>query len=208
MSQKFPEIKRSLIEERDEYISQRLRDHANRHIVAVLGAGHIPGVTKNFTRENSLDELKKIPPPTLLGRLFAWAIPLIVVTMMVIGFLKGTGGESYMTLAIWSLSTAIGASLGALIALAHPLSILAAFVSAPITTLHPFIASGMVSGLVEAMVQKPTVGDFESVIDDLGSIKGWYRNRITRILLTLILTNLFGTLGVIVGISWLASLTS
>ena len=90
----------------------------------------------------------------------------------------------------WTAITAIGGALGALAAAAHPLSILAGALASPITPLHPVFASGMVSGLVEAWVRKPRVTDFAALRDDLLHWQGWRRNRVARVFVTVMLTNI------------------
>ena len=90
----------------------------------------------------------------------------------------------------WALTTAIGGALGCLAAGGHPLSILAAAVSSPLTPLHPALASGTVSALVEAWVRKPTYADFLRLRDDTGRLSGWWRNRVARVLVNFFLTSL------------------
>ena len=64
--------------------------------------------------------------------------------------------------------------------------------TSPITPLHPALASGTLSALVEAWVRKPTYADFMALRDDVQSVKGWWRNRVARTLLNFFLTS-FGT---------------
>jgi pheromone shutdown protein TraB len=100
----------------------------------------------------------------------------------------------------WVLATGIFSGIGAASALAHPLTILTAFVAAPITTLHPMIAAGWVAGFVEIFLRKPKVKDFEQLPEDIGSVKGFWKNKITRILLIVVLTNIGASLGVFIAI--------
>ncbi len=100
----------------------------------------------------------------------------------------------------WVLANGVLAGLGAIIALAHPLTVLSSILAAPLTSLNPMIAAGWVSGLVEAVTRKPKVKDFESLPEDILSIKGFWRNKVTRILLVVIFTNLGSTLGTFVAI--------
>ena len=95
-----------------------------------------------------------------------------------------------------------GGTLGALgcaIAGGHPLSILGAFASSPVTPLHPALASGTVSALIEAGVRKPTYADFMALRDDVQHLRGWWRNRVARILLNFFLTSLGTAIGVWLG---------
>ena len=98
------------------------------------------------------------------------------------------------------------AALGAALAIAHPLTIMTAFVAAPITSLNPTIAAGWVCGLVEAYVRKPRVVDLENVADDIGSLRGFWRNRVIKILLVFVLANLGSSIGTVVGVGWVVAL--
>ena len=104
----------------------------------------------------------------------------------------------------WVLANAVFAGLGAAIALAHPLTILSAIVASPITSLNPMIAAGWVAGLVEAFIGKPKVKDFENLPADILSLKGFWKNKITRILLIVVFTNLGSSLGAFVAIPLMA----
>lgn len=208
LADKFPEIKRALIEERDQYMAEMLRQSSAKNIVVVIGAGHAQGIKHEVNHEHSLDSLNQIPPPRLLNRLLAWSIPLAVIGVAAWGIFNGSGPDGHQERAlqsiyIWSACTSICSAVGATLALAHPAAILTAAVVAPFTTLHPFLAAGMFSGLIQATIKKPLVADFDSVIEDIYTVKGWYRNRITRVILTLLLTNLFSTIGIFLGVAWL-----
>jgi pheromone shutdown protein TraB len=106
----------------------------------------------------------------------------------------------------WVLANGSLAALGAAVALAHPLTILTAFFAAPITSLNPTIAAGWVCGLVEAYFRKPRVRDLETVADDLGSLRGFWRNRVIKVLLVLVLANLGSSIGTVLGVSWIVAL--
>jgi pheromone shutdown protein TraB len=100
----------------------------------------------------------------------------------------------------WAVITASFSGLGALILLAHPLTILASAIAAPITTLHPLIAAGWVAGLTEATLRKPQVKDFLALQDDIVSVRGFFRNKITRLLLLVAVVNLTTSIGTFVAI--------
>jgi pheromone shutdown protein TraB len=100
----------------------------------------------------------------------------------------------------WVLANAVLAGLGAAAALAHPLTIITALVASPITSLNPMIAAGWVAGLVELLIGKPKVKDFQSLPDDISTIKGFWRNKITRILMVVVFTNIGSSLGAFVAI--------
>jgi hypothetical protein len=90
------------------------------------------------------------------------------------------------------------AGLGAALALAHPATVLSSAIVAPFTTLHPMIAAGWISGMVEAFSRKPKVKDLERLPEDILSFKGFWRNKVTRILLVVAFTNLGASVGTLV----------
>ena len=99
----------------------------------------------------------------------------------------------------WVLVTGTLGALGCAIAGGHPLSVLSAFVASPLTPLHPALASGTVSAVVEAALRKPTYADFMALRDDVNTARGWWRNRVARVLLNFFLTSLGTAIGVWTG---------
>jgi pheromone shutdown-related protein TraB len=200
IGESFPEIKRILIDERDQYLAHKIRTAPGGKIVAVVGAGHVPGIQAYWKKPVDLAALEQIPPKGHLSRVFKWGIPALILGIIIFGFfLAGTSGGAHM-IKWWILANAVLAGLGAVIALAHPLTVLSAVVASPITSLNPMIAAGWVSGLVEAFLGKPKVRDFENLPEDISTLKGFWRNKITRILLVVVFTNLGSSLGTFVAI--------
>jgi pheromone shutdown protein TraB len=171
----------------------------------VVGAGHVPGMLKAIQQPMPLAELESLPPPSRWSKIWPWLIPASVVALVVWGFFHGGAERGVDSIAIWVGVTGTLAALGALLSLAHPLTILSAFVAAPFTTLHPAIAAGWVSGLVEAWVRPPSVGDFESLPEAMESLRAFVRNPVVRILLVVVLTNIGSSIGTFVAIPWIAS---
>lgn len=116
-------------------------------------------------------------------------------------------GETFQTmLYAWALPNSILAGLMAIIAGAKPLTIITVFLASPITSLNPTIGAGMVGGLVEAWLRKPTVADCEKIPEDSTSLRGVYRNPFTRVLLVAILSTIGSALGAYVGGAWVLTL--
>jgi pheromone shutdown-related protein TraB len=212
----LPEIKETLIDERDRYLAAKIWTSANDHagaarIVAVVGAGHMQGIKSHMEKiaagEKNTDvtALNEIPVRGVISRGLPLLIPFAIVALIVFGFIKGGAGMSLSMLRTYILWNGSLAALGAIIALGHPLAILAAFLAAPITTFTPFIGVGLFSGIIQATLKKPRVVDAQTLIDDVGSIKGFYRNRITRALLVFFLSQIGGAAGTFVTIPALAA---
>lgn len=208
MGEQLPGVKQRLIDERDLYMVEKIRQAPGQKLVAVVGAGHVPGMMQHW-QDPAIDlaELDRLPPPSAWVTALKWLIPLLVMVLLVAGFLKGdpaTALERGMNGIIgWVLVNGGLAALGAMIALAHPLTIIASFIAAPITSLNPLIGVGYVSGLVEAWMRKPKVAHFESLPEDILTAKGWWHNQVTRILLVFLLSSLGSSIGTFVGYGWL-----
>lgn len=198
LSKSFPEFKSIVIDERDKYLAQKIKDAPGSKIVAVLGAGHVPGIKDELFKDNDLEDLSKVPPPSKVMKVIAWSIPVIIIAIIASTFSvdRSAGVDQMISWILWNGS--LGA-LGTLLAFGHPFSILTAFVVAPISSLSPLLAAGWFAGLTEALVRKPSVKDFESLSEDVHSIKGFWRNKVTHILLVVVFANLGSTLGTVIG---------
>lgn len=200
VGEKLPGLKITLIDERDLYMAHTIGHAPGVRIVAVVGAGHVPGILKHLGEEIDLEALNRIPEKGIWGRFAGWLFSLAIVGLFIAGFFYSGSQASLNMIAWWSLITAAFSGIGALILLAHPLTIAASAIAAPITTLHPLVAAGWVAGLIEATLRKPQVKDFLALKDDITSIRGFFRNKITRILLLVAFVNLTTSIGTFVAI--------
>ena len=89
--------------------------------------------------------------------------------------------------------------LGALLALAHPLTVLTAFLAAPITSLTPVIGAGYVTAFTQLMLQPPVVKEFETVLEDMAGWRGWWRNKLLRVFLAFLLPSFGSIIGTWIG---------
>ena len=200
IGEKLPELKTTLIDERDQFLACSIRNSQGRKIIAVVGAGHIPGIMENIGKAIDIDEINTIPPHSFWTRFFGWGFSAAIMSLFVAGFFYSGGRTSIHMMLSWSVITAICATIGAMMLLAHPFTILASALSAPIATLHPLIATGWVAGLTEATFRKPQVRDFLDLKDDITTVKGFFRNRITRIFILVVVVNLKTSIGTFVAI--------
>ena len=191
----LPEVRRVLIDERDQYLAFKIRSAPGKKIVAVIGAGHVPGVKKYWETQIDIASLEQMPPKGRFASLFKWAFPVLIVGLVVLGFFTAGSIAASGMIKWWLLANITLSGLGAAAALAHPLTILAAMVGAPFAAIHPLIAAGWIAGLVEVLVVKPKVKDFESLLEDISSIRGFWKNKITRVLLVVVFTNLGASIG-------------
>ncbi len=197
VKESHPIIEKSLINERDQFLSEKIRTAPGKKIVAVVGAAHAPGIKKYLAINDKIDiaALNQIPKAGNAGKILKWAIPLAILLLFVAGFLMEGKNAGTDMIWIWIAANGVFAGMGAALALAHPITIVSSILAAPLTSLNPMIAAGWVSGLVEAFVRKPKVKDLEAIPEDIVSIKGFWRNNVTRILLVVIFTNLGSSIG-------------
>lgn len=209
MAEVLPSVKKILVDERDTFMAHNIRNSPGKKIMAVVGAAHIPGITRKIEQSISSEEIAEIsaiPKKSTFSKFVPWIIPAVVVALFVIGFLSGNRDQMADAAVAWILANGILSALGALIALGHPLTILSAFVAAPLTSLNPTIGAGFVTGLVQAFLVPPQVRDLEKVGDDISTLPGWWRNRLTRVLLVFILSSLGSAIGTLVAFGWLKNL--
>lgn len=203
-----PALYQALIAERDRYMAARLRESATaqsgaREVLAVVGAGHLAGMADHLARDTDAPaaaraELETVKPKSRVPWM-ELIIGAFVVGGFAYGFWKGGIDVGADLIVQWVLATGVLGAIGCAIAGGHPLSILAAFVASPLTPLHPALASGTVSAFVEATLRKPTYADFLALRDDVSTVKGWWRNRVARVLLNFFLTSLGTAVGVWTG---------
>jgi pheromone shutdown protein TraB len=177
-------------------MARRIVDVEGSRVLAVIGAGHMEGLAGQI--RNPLQDISVLEEVPEKKGWMGWILPIAVLSLVLGGFFFRSPQQGYEMVKWWIICSATLSGLGAIAALAHPLTILVAAVSAPITTLNPALAAGWFAGLSEAYIKKPKVSDFESIHEDIMKAKGWWTNPITRILLVVVLVNLGASVGAIV----------
>lgn len=191
-----------LIDERDEYMALKLQSELSQtkyqNILAVVGAGHLPGISKRLTDslpkreeiEKRLAQLDRIEKGSRWLKIIPWAIVLLILSGFALGFNRSTN-LGWTMIIEWIVINGGLSAFGAALAAAHPLTVITAFLAAPLTSLNPMIGAGFVTAAIEIFLRKPEVGDFSRLRTDTASVKGWWKNRVARTLLVF----LFSTLG-------------
>jgi pheromone shutdown-related protein TraB len=196
----LPIVRAILIDERDQYLAHKIKTAPGETIVAVVGAGHVPGIRKYWQTETDIVPLDTLPPKSRVSGVLKWFLPLSIIGLIITGFYVGGARTGTDMLLWWLVANGLLAGLGAIAALAHPLTIASSVIAAPLTSLNPMIAAGWVSGMVEAFSRKPRVIDFENLQEDIHSLRGFWKNKVTRILLVVVFTNLGSSIGTFVAI--------
>ena len=202
------ELYAPLIAERDEYMAVRLREETGeetnlkpyKNVLVVIGAGHLKGLAQNLETpsekkpEEVRRRLESLPKGTPWLRILPWIIVALVLTGFIIGFSRSPE-LGWQLVTDWVLINGGLTALGALIATAHPLTIIGAFFAAPLTSLNPLIGAGFVAAGIELWARKPKMGDFDSLRQDVTEWRGWWRNRVARTLLVFFLATLGSAAG-------------
>ena len=200
LGKSLPFIRTILIDERDRYLTQKIKSAPGNKIVAVVGAGHAPGIINYWDRELDITELDTVPPKKKTFSFLKWLLPSLILVLLGYGFFQGGVHAGKDMVTWWVVANGVLAGIGAALALGHPYTILSSILAAPLTSLNPMIAAGWVSGLVEAFASQPKVRDFENLPQDILTIRGFWKNKVTRILLVVVFTNLGSTFGTLVAI--------
>lgn len=201
LSEYMPTIKEVLIDERDQYLASHIWQSKGNNIVAVLGAGHLPGVEsylQKIVNENATTDtqsISELPKKKKSTKILSFLIPACIIILIGIGFYFGGKANGAKLLTSWVFWNGALAALGTLIACGNIVTILTALISAPLTSLCPFIGVGIVAGIVQASICKPKVSDMENLTSDTSNLKGYYKNRILKVLMVFIFSSIGSSLG-------------
>jgi pheromone shutdown-related protein TraB len=202
LGKSLPVLKKVLVDERDTYLAEKILKSSGKKIVAVVGAGHVRGILNYITEQKTIDlgEIEIIPPASLIGKIISWGIPaLIIGSIIYIGYSQGIS-EAGDNALFWILVSGIPSAVGAILAFAHPLTILSSFLAAPITTLSPLIGAGYVTAFVQAYFQPPVVKEFQTITTDFNKPIRWWKNKLLKVFLVFILTSIGAAAGATFGI--------
>jgi pheromone shutdown-related protein TraB len=204
----LPEVKGPLIDERDQYLVSSMQDSAGtaKRVVAVVGAAHVPGMTSWFGKTIDRKALDQLPKPSWWWTALKWLMPILLIVAFVLAWQHSNTSSFAEMMLAWIVPTSVGAGLGTLIAGGSLLSVLSALLVAPIAAIHPLLGTGMVVGAVEAWRRKPSVKDCEALAVDTQSVRGFFRNPVTRILIIAIASGLGTASGFWVGVYWVAKI--
>jgi pheromone shutdown-related protein TraB len=207
LGREIPEVKGPLIDERDQYLAGKMREagQGKRTVDAVVGAAHVPGMTHHLGRPVDLAALERLPPPSLAWRILKWAVPVAFLVLVAVLWRHGDPASFAKTMLAWIVPTSLGACVATLAAGGSLPSALAAAVASPVARVYPLVRTGIVVGLVEAWRRKPSVADCERLQDDVQTLRGFWKNKVTRILIVATAAGLGALVGFVVGVGWVAS---
>ncbi|WP_298772143.1 TraB/GumN family protein [uncultured Fibrobacter sp.] len=199
----FPEVKKVLIDERDQFLASKIRNAPGNKVVAVVGAGHMRGIASYIEEDRDLpseESISVIPKSSPIWKIIGWAIPIaIVASIVAVGVHAGAEKAGELSLQ-WAMLTGGGAMLGTVIAGGHPLTVLVALVAAPFTGLTPLIGVGFFTALTQVYLRPPRVSEMETLSDDIWQVKRWWKNRVTRVILCFLCPGIPAIVGKILAI--------
>ena len=197
----MPELKKVLIDERDTYLSEKIKEAEGKKIVAVVGAGHVQGIKKALMEDRNavMEEISVVPPLSPLWKAAGWAIPALIVGAVIFSAWQKGAVVAGDNVTYWVLANGIACAIGAVIAMCHPYTIAAAFAAAPITSLTPVIGAGYVTAFVQAVVRPPVVKEIQNASKDIASLRGWWSNKLLRVFLAFLLPGVGSMVGTWLG---------
>lgn len=198
----MPRLQRPLIDERDRFLVSSVREAPGQRVVAVVGAGHVGGMVNYLHADVDRKALSEIPRPSWLSRGVRWVLPLVFLGLLARVIAQGGRDELVLVLAGWGVASGAFAGAFALLVRAHPLSVLAAALSAPLLVLVPGTGAGIAAAYVEAWLRRPMLSDCEG-LSQISSLADWKRNRFTRVLTVAFATSIGSAIGAFAGVLWM-----
>ena len=202
----LPAAKTVLIDERDDFLAYEICHHLGDKTVAVVGAGHVKGILKRIQSPISKAqraEIDVIPPKKRIDKAIPWLIPLVLLLVFTLGFIFGKRDVALDVAVFWVLANGVLSALGCVLAFGHPLTVLAGFIAAPITSLNPTIGAGFVTALVQALLVKPRMSDIEQLQSGTMKFRQWWTNRLTRVFLVFFFSAIGSVIGTFVAAPYL-----
>lgn len=181
-----------LVKERDAYLAGNIMNLPQENVVAVVGAGHKPGINRYLDNPETLPPLadlrvtkekKGIPWVKIILAL----IPILFVVIFFLAFFNGISITDNV-IEFVGISMLMG-FLGSILSGSKVLSAIVGGLVAPLTIIHPLLAAGWFSGLTEAKLRKVRKSDISS-LSKIKHLKDIWHNNICRILIVVVGTNI------------------
>ena len=193
-----PTIATILVDERDQFLANKIKNAPGNRVIAVVGGAHVPGIKDELNKEQNMQEINSIPQKKSSIKYINYFFMALILLVLILPFTKGLN-EGLNALLRWSLFSGSGAAIATLIIGGHPLTALVSFITAPLAAIHPLIAVGFIAALCEASIRKPKVSDIDNLNEDIKSFKGWRKNRFIRVLALVFIANLGSVIGQFIG---------
>ena len=203
LDDKLPNLSHVLLHERNYYMAEKVKQLPYEDIVVVIGAAHTEGFIEALDESHSLSDLRYVKPKKK-NSIGQWIIPVILVTLLLALTLKNPQ-IGFNQLVLWLTLSAGGACISTLLLRTHPYTSIVTLVTAPIGTLSPFLAVGIFAALTEGYKRPPHASDFETLSSDVSSVKMWYKNKVLRLVLIFVVTNIVSSIGTFIALGGIIS---
>ena len=187
-----PSVHEVLVHERDAYLAGRINGLPQDHVIAVVGAGHKPGIERYLDNPETLPELRELEvinekKGIPWAKILLAMIPILFVVIFFLAYFSGINitWNIYEFIVISMIMGFIGSILSG----SKLISAIVGGLVAPLTIIHPLLAAGWFSGLTEAKFRKVRQSDIKN-LSKIESFRDLWNNNIFRILLVVIGTNL------------------
>ena len=187
-----PSVHEVLVHERDAYLAGSIMRIPQDHVIAVVGAGHKPGIERYLDNPETLPNLRDLEVIKEKNgipwvKIILALIPILFVVIFFLAYFSGINitWNIYEFIAISMIMGFIGSILSG----SKIQSAIVGGLVAPLTIIHPLLAAGWFSGLCEAKFRKVRQSDIKNLAH-VESFKDLWHNNIFRILLVVIGTNL------------------
>ena len=190
-----PHAKKVMVDERLDYMHTRLKELSkDKKVLAVLNPSDIKALKGRQAQKTNLKELETLPSRSP-ARHLKFAIPILFLFFMLNTLFFGERADISDILMIWILMTSSLSALGAIVARAHPITILVTIALAPIMSMA-LIGSGWVGGLVELRIRRPRIGDIRE-LSSMDSINHMLKNRALRPFFVGLITNICNLIAIL-----------
>lgn len=206
LEEEFPTVKRVFLDERNQYMAEKLLEEEFEHAVMVVGAAHVEGLVQCLEEKAEYEE-KNVDKGLPWFKVLKYGMPAFIIAGLGYSFWKIGIGAGVNATSFWILSNGILAMLGAIIARSSPITWMVSFLVAPLTSLDPALGAGMVAAYVEGKVRPPTVGETEDIAY-LERYRDLWGNQVGRILLTLFFVTLGSAAATFISAGYIASVLS
>lgn len=211
-----PSAAEVLVDERDAYLAHNLLNIGKgKRVLGVVGAGHRNGIKKYMEHPETLPPIESIsvvpkkrhiPWLKIISALFILSVAFIFVLLLLSGI---PWQQLLVALTVLFVIQGLMSALFVAIVGGHWKSVATAFFSAVTALIHPLVAIGWLTGLVEATQRPPTMEDLSTLLgneDDslLDTLKGMYKNRLFKAITVAAVANVGALLGTFIGVIVLA----
>jgi len=200
LSEDFPSLSKTFLDERNEFMAEKLLENDFEKAVLVVGAAHVDGVAERL-EDRHMAEIKpadRFP----WDKVLKYGFPAVIIASISATFLLVGFEQAIEATKSFIIINGVTAFIGAVIARAHPLNVIGSTIAAPYTAVDPFLGAGMISGYLEAKLRPPKVKDMEE-LSELTRYRELYGNRAGKVILAFFFVTMASAAGTVISVPYL-----